>query len=48
MIAFGLTPEIQVNGVAAGSRRARIRDGNNTVVLPGAVTGGRFCRPLHG
>jgi len=43
VIAFGLTPEIQVNGVAARlAPGARIRDGNNTVVLPGAVTGGRF------
>lgn len=43
VIAFGLTPEIQVNGVAARlAPGARVRDGNNTVVLPGAVTGGRF------
>ncbi len=43
VIAFGLTPEIQVNGVAARlAPGARIRDGNNTVVLPGAVSGGRF------
>ncbi len=43
VIAFGLTPEVQVNGVSARlAPGARIRDGNNTVVLPAAVTGGRF------
>ncbi len=43
VIAFGLTPEIQVNGVAARlAPGARIRDGNNMMVVPSALTGGRY------
>ena len=43
VIAFGLMPEVKVNDVAARvAPGAQIRDANNTVVLPGAVTGGRF------
>ena len=42
-IVIGEAPEISLNGRAARlAPGARIRDGNNMSVVPGAVIGGRF------
>ena len=42
-IVFGTAPEIAVNGQFARlAPAARIRDGNNMVVVPSALYGGKF------
>ena len=42
-IVFGTAPEIAVNGqLARLAPAARIRDGNNMVVMPSALHGGKF------
>jgi hypothetical protein len=42
-IAFGTAPEIALNGVPARlAPGSRIRDGNNMLIVPSAVHGGKF------